>query len=171
MAARWAGAKFAAVYASDLSRARVTAEAIARWHDLPVVGVPELREIHFGKWEGLTYDAILASWPKEIGQVYSGDGEARIPGGETFRQLQERAVGAIDRLVERHPGETIALVSHGGTIRVVIASALGLPLRFLWHIRQDHAAVSVIEYYPGFAMVCGLNDTQHLQQQFQPSPP
>ncbi|MDR3560372.1 MAG: histidine phosphatase family protein [Negativicutes bacterium] len=161
-AARLAGEELAAVYASDLRRAFVTARIIARRHCLPVAGLAELREINFGQWEGLTYDAIFASWPKEIKQLYGGDTEAEIPGGESFRQLQKRAVGAVNMLVARHPEETIAIVSHGGTIRTIIADVLGMPLSRLWHIRQDHVAINGIDYHHGFAVVYILNDTYHV---------
>ncbi|MBP2649313.1 MAG: alpha-ribazole phosphatase [Firmicutes bacterium] len=155
----------AAVYASDLSRAAVTAEIIARHHKetAVVVKVPELREINFGQWEGLTYEQINQRWPGKLERLYRAE-EDDVPGGESFHGLQTRAVRAIERLVNRHQGQTIAIVSHGGTIRTIIAAAMGLNLKRLWNIRQDNTAVNIIEYYPGMAVVGLVNDIHHLRR-------
>jgi alpha-ribazole phosphatase len=165
VADRLAGEKIDAVYASDLRRAFITAENIAARHNLPVTAVPELREIQFGEWEGLTYEGINQRWPNEYDQLFHRTDEVRIPGGETFRELKERAAGAVAGLVARHPGETIAVVSHGGTIRTIICAALNIHLNHVWDIRQDNTAVNVIEYYDRRAIITLLNDIHHLQPQ------
>lgn len=154
----------AAVYASDLSRAFFTADAVARGHGLTVTAMPELREIKFGEWEGLTYTAIQEKWPDEMDKLYTNADEIAIPGGETFRQLKERAEGAICRLVERHAEQTFVVVSHGGTIRTIFCAILGIHLNHVWDIRQDNAAVNIIEYHHGRAIVTLVNDTHHLEK-------
>lgn len=164
VAARLAAEPVAAVYASDLSRALITAENIAARHSLPVIALPELREIRFGHWEGLTYDGIIERWPEEYQQLYTRTDEVRIPGGETFRELKERAAGAVARLVEHHRGQTIALVSHGGTIRTIVCAALNIHLNHLWDIRQDNTAVNIIEYHKHRTIITLLNDTHHLRE-------
>lgn len=163
VAARLKDEPLAAVYSSDLSRALTTAEAIATPHGLTVAGLPELREIHFGDWEGLTYEGISSRWPQEYDQLFLRTDEVRIPGGETFREVKERAAGAVIRLVEDHPGQTIAVVSHGGTIRTVICAALHIHLNHLWDIRLDNTAVSIIEYHKNRAIIALLNDIHHLK--------
>lgn len=162
VAGRLAREKIAAVYASDLSRAFVTAERIAGRHGVPVTGIPELREIKFGEWEGLTYRGIGEKWPEQMARLYSHPDEVVIPGGETFRELKERAAGAVDRLVEKHPEDTIAVVSHGGTIRTILCATLNIPLNHVWNIRQDNTAVNIIDYYGDRAIVSLVNDTHHL---------
>ncbi len=163
VADRLANEKIDAVYASDLRRACVTAETIAERHGLPVTCLPELREILFGEWEGLTYEGISGRWPEEYNQLFTRTEEVRIPGGETFRELKDRAAGAIARLVERHSGQTVAVVSHGGTIRTIVCAALDIHLNHLWDIRLDNTCVSIIEYHKQRSILTLLNDIHHLR--------
>ncbi len=163
VAARLAGEKLAAVYASDLCRANVTAETIAARHSLPVTCLAELREVQFGDWEGLTYEGINERWPDEYVQLFHRTDEVRIPGGETFHEVKERAAGAVARIVARHPGEAIVIVSHGGTIRTIICAALGIHLNHVWDIRQDNTAVNVLEYHQQRTILTLLNDIHHLR--------
>jgi alpha-ribazole phosphatase len=164
VAAQLAGEKLAGVYASDLDRAFITAQIIAQPHHIPVVGMPELREVGFGQWEGLTYNAIHDRWPEEMGKLYTHPGEIVIPGGESFAQLQQRAVQAMDVLVQKHPEETIVVVSHGGTIRTLLCEVLGVELNNIWNIRQDNAAINVIEYYEHKTIIALVNDCHQLKR-------
>lgn len=111
-----------AVYSSDLVRALETARPIAEAHGLEVATDPDLREVDQGEWEGLTVDEIKQRWPELWGPArhYS----AR-PGGEAPQEVRDRATRALKRIVAGHEGQTIVLVSHGGTIRWVSAEALG----------------------------------------------
>ena len=111
-----------AVYSSDLSRARDTAEPIARSHGLDVVSDPAFREIDQGEWEGLHVDDIKKAWPEMWGAArhYS-----TRPGGESPSQVRTRALAGIKRIVEAHPEGTVVVVSHGGTIRWLSAEAMG----------------------------------------------
>ena len=163
VAARLAREEISAVYTSDLSRARVTAETIACRFGLPVNIDAALREIKFGDWEGLTYENINAGWPEANRKFFTNPDEVRIPGGETFAEVKERASAAIEKLVARHPQETIVVVTHGGTIRTIICAALNIHLKYLWSIRQDNTAVNIIEYYAERSIVTLINDTHHLQ--------
>ena len=112
----------AAVYSSDLSRAIDTAALIARVHEVDVVTDPDLREIDQGEWEGLTTAEIKSRWPHLWGPARHY--RAR-PGGESPQQVRRRALAALKRVVDRYPGETVVVVSHGGTIRWISAEALG----------------------------------------------
>lgn len=163
VAERLAKEKIAAVYASDLSRALITAKRIAARHAVSVTGMPELREIKFGEWEGLTYKGIGEKWPDQMAKLYSHPDEVVIPGGETFRDLKARATRAVESLVEKHPEDTIAVVSHGGTIRTILCATLNIHLNHVWSIRQDNTSVNIIEYYGDRAIVSLVNDIHHLQ--------
>lgn len=162
VAARLAGEKIAAVYASDLSRAYQTAERIAEHHQLNVVAVPEFREINFGEWEGLNYTKIHDKWPEIMGLMFTKPDEIKIPGGETFRELKERAQTGLARLIASHDQETIVVVSHGGTIRTILCAALDIHLNRVWNIQQDNTAVNIIEYHGNRTIVSLVNDTHHL---------
>ena len=163
LAARLAREQLTAVYASDLSRAFVTAEIVAAGHNMTVQSVPALREISFGEWEGLTYHSINEKWPDIMSNLYVCPDEVDIPGGETFRSLKDRAGQAIAELVRAHKDETIAVISHGGTIRTILCDVLHIHLNHVWNIRQDNTAMNIIEYYDHRTMVSLVNDTGHLR--------
>jgi broad specificity phosphatase PhoE len=131
-AAQLDGVNLAGVYSSDLSRAIDTAEPIARAHGLEVVTDPAFREIDQGEWEGLGLEEISARWPDLWGPARH---YVRRPGGESPEQVQERALEGMARVVERHKRGAVAIVSHGGTIRWIVANALGYDLEGSARIR------------------------------------
>jgi broad specificity phosphatase PhoE len=108
LAARIADVRFDAVYASDLARARETAEIVAEPHGVPVLVEPGLREMHYGSWSGLTRAEIEERYP----------GQTRHD-GETGEEHLERVLRAAERIAARHPGERVLIVSHGGSLRAL----------------------------------------------------
>jgi alpha-ribazole phosphatase len=117
-----AGASVDAVYSSDLKRAVDTAKLIADVHGLDVKEDPAFREIDQGEWEGLSVDEIARRWPDLWGPARHYQ---QRPGGESPRQVRERALSGVKRVVQAHPDGTVVVVSHGGTIRWLSAEALG----------------------------------------------
>jgi 2,3-bisphosphoglycerate-dependent phosphoglycerate mutase len=103
-----------AIYASDLSRARATAEAVAETKDLPVQVDARLRERAFGSWEGLTRADIEERFAPED-----------RPDGETDEQVRARVLAAIEEIAAAHPGEQVLVVSHGGALNALWHHALG----------------------------------------------
>ncbi|CAN5611392.1 histidine phosphatase family protein [soil metagenome] len=126
LAERLAQRTLDAVYSSDLERAWDTAAAIAARHDLEVVVEPAFREIDQGDWTGLTDDEIKWRWPDRWGPARHYTAR---PGGESPAQVRRRALGGIERVVSAHPTGVVAVVSHGATIRTLVAEALGLDER------------------------------------------
>ncbi len=167
LAARLARTPLAAVYASDLSRARETAETLAVPHGLPVVTDARLRERGYGAWEGLALTEIAARYPDEWDQ-YHGRRllDAPVPGGETWDQVIARFLPALRQIVRDHPGpdETVLLVGHGGSLRAAILDALDAPLPVLTRLRLDNASLSRLDYGGSDSgRVVFLNDTAHLE--------
>jgi broad specificity phosphatase PhoE len=101
-----------AVYASDLGRARDTAAAVAGRHGLEVIVDPDLREKHFGTWEGLTDIEINERFP-DAAQGAWGD-------GETSDDVATRVLEALRRISLRHEPGPVLVVSHGGSVRAVL---------------------------------------------------
>ena len=132
LAAALAGGQLDAIVASDLQRALQTAEAVASARGLPVQVDPALRERCFGGFEGLLYAEIEQRFPLEFAAWQARDIDAAMPHGEriaeTFRQFYERSVSAILGWAATHPGQTIALVAHGGVLECAYRAALDLPL-------------------------------------------
>lgn len=115
-----------AVYASDLQRARETAEIVGNRMGLPVETDPRLREIFFGGWEGLTTPEIEHRFPDEVARWRADDGTNAFAGGETYTAMGDRVVAALDEIARAHPGETVLVVLHGGPIRGLLAHAAGI---------------------------------------------
>ena len=162
VAGRLAHEPFSAIYSSDLSRARITAERIAEKHGLPVTITPDFREVGFGDWEGLRYNQINDGWPDDMDKFFRQPGQVSIPGGETFHAVQERTNKALDKIRARHDGQCVAVVTHGGAIRTMLCSALGISLDLLWSFRQDNTAVNIVEYEAKYNILRLVNDANHL---------
>lgn len=111
---------FHAIYSSDLIRAYQTAWEIGAALQVAVEFLPSLREIDLGKWSGLTRADIKKQFPVEFSLLEKGQDIPR-GGGETLYALRERVVNVIDAMVSQHPGETMAFVSHGGPIRMMLS--------------------------------------------------
>lgn len=122
------GSEFDAVYASDLVRARETAEIVAAWTGLPVVVDADLRELNFGAWEGMTADEIRSRWPEAFDR-WTTVGLERYDGGESHDELASRVLAAARRLAATHQGGQILLVAHGGPLRAILMEAHGLDFR------------------------------------------
>jgi len=157
-----------AIYASDLQRAMVTAETIAKQFGLSVQAEPAFRELSFGDWEGLTYQQIVDKWEDAMANFLQHPDILEIPGGESFPAVQKRAVKRLNELIEKHDGQTIVVVAHGAVLRTLLAAALHMPLQYLWSIRQFNTAVNIVRYdADANPTVELLNSTAHLGSSVQ----
>jgi broad specificity phosphatase PhoE len=146
-----------AVYSSDLQRARATAAAISRRLRVEVKILSGLREIHFGRWQGLSWAEIGKRFPRVARRWQKGFPWQRIPGGEDFAEFKRRVRRTLIKIVGAHPGGCAIVVAHAGVLRVVIASALGIRDRYLFRIAPDYGRVNIIDYFPGGAIVRCVN--------------
>ncbi|PYN36740.1 MAG: hypothetical protein DME01_07110 [Candidatus Rokuibacteriota bacterium] len=144
-AARLASVKLAALYTSDLTRARRTGEIIGAPHGLVPTVVPALREMAMGRWEGLTAAAIQRDEPAKFAEWMANVGEFPFPDGESVPDLEARAWPAFESIAGAHAGQAIAIVAHGGTNRALLCRALGLPPGRLLSMGQDYGALTVLE--------------------------
>ena len=119
------GLRLAALYSSDLLRSWQTAQAIAEALGLPVQPEPRLREIDLGDWQGLTREEVL-TWDAERYAAYRADWRnVPAPNGESRAALRARARAAFDDITSRHAGQTVGLVTHGGTLGMLLESLFG----------------------------------------------
>lgn len=144
---RFDGTGLSAVYCSDLSRAVRSAEIIAEQFDLRPVIFPELRERNFGDWEGMTFSEIEGKWPDAFRAWAADPLTFRPVNGESTLETHDRVMPAFHRITDKHPGQKIAIVSHGGVIRVILCELLGMPLENIFRIEQDFAALNIIELW------------------------
>lgn len=161
-AERLRSAPLAAVFSSDLSRARRTAEIIAAPHGITPAVVPALREMDMGRWDGLTAEEIGEREPVAFKEWMSGVGEFAFPEGESLSDLLGRAWAAFHAIVAAHAGRTIAIVAHGGTNRVLLCHALGAPLGRILALGQDYGALTVLAHRDGGWCLSRLNEAPTL---------
>lgn len=109
-----------ALVASDLARAAETARILGEVLGLVPRLDARLRELHVGEWSGLSRVDVIARWPETYARLRSGDQDVRPDGGETFRELRARVQEALAELARAHPGERVAVVTHGGAIRSLL---------------------------------------------------
>lgn len=160
---RLAPEKIDAVYTSTLRRARQTAEIIAVGHKVKATPCEELCECDFGAVEGFTFEEIKKKYPR-LAQELIDRKTGAFPGGETLEQLNERILTFLKKLKKHKTGETLLIVAHGGPLRLIICNLLGLGLEHWVQIRVDHASLSIVETYPGTAILNLLNDTSYLKE-------
>jgi len=166
LAGRLASVLLVAVYSSDLSRATQTAAPAAARHGLTVQATPELREKGFGDWEGLTQADLERDYADLWHQYHvERDQNVLVPGGETFLQVQARMAAVLRRVLAAHPGseETVLLVGHGGSGRMLVLEALQVGLPLLPRLHLDNASLSRLDFHGGDSRVILLNDTSHLE--------
>jgi probable phosphoglycerate mutase len=153
----------AACYASDLSRARNTAQAVADVHGHMVHTDPGLRERCFGQFEGHTWTEIETQWP-EASQAW----RQRVPdwepqGGESLIRLQARVLTTLNRIAQRHMGEQILVVVHGGVLDILYRAATRLDLQAprAWELRNT--AINRLLWSPEGLSLVGWDDRAHLE--------
>jgi alpha-ribazole phosphatase/probable phosphoglycerate mutase len=149
--------ELAGVYASDLSRAAKGAAIICRGRGIEPRTYPEFREIHFGLWEGLSFQEIAEKYPDDLQARFKDLPNFRIPGGESLTDLKARALPALKALIEQHHEQAFLLVAHAGINRVILSEALGLSLQNLFRLDQNYGCLNIIDYFPDMAVVRMVN--------------
>jgi broad specificity phosphatase PhoE len=152
-----------AVYASDLRRARQTAEAVAERQGLEVTVLPELREVDVGTWSGLTRTEAEARFPDGFRRWL--DGGPGWEDGETYEDMSKRVERAVQRIAAERPDERVLAVAHGGPIRAVHALALGLDVHAYRRLRpvEPNARLSAVCLEDGrFTELCPASQIDEL---------
>jgi broad specificity phosphatase PhoE len=163
LAERLSRENFVAVYASPLGRTMETGRILAAPHKLPVQARDGLREINHGRWEQMTRREVEQKFPTEAAE-WERDPYTFAPvGGESGLQVTARALPVLIDLVRKHPAENILVVSHKGTIRLLISSLLGFdPRRYRDNLDQKPAALNIVDFRnPERSRLTLFNDTAH----------
>lgn len=141
------------VYTSDLSRARETAKLIATRRTAPVqvISSAAWREVAFGAWEGLTYAEIAEAFKDSL-SFFADPEQSAPPGGESLTDVLHRAQSALAEVLQQHAfasSSDVVIVSHGGTLRGLLCTLLGMPLNRQWQLRLDPGSLSAVDLSPG----------------------
>ncbi len=155
---RLADSNISACYSSDLSRCRIGAGIICEQFGINPVHRPELREVNIGIWEGLAWEEIQSRWPDSWQARLEDLVNYRVPEGENLLDVEARLMPVLHEILERHRGQEVLLVGHGGVNRIVLLNAIGAPLKNMFNIEQNYGCLDIIDYYPdGRATVKLLN--------------
>ncbi|HUP01774.1 MAG TPA: histidine phosphatase family protein [Gemmatimonadota bacterium] len=143
------GRRVEALYTSPQRRARETAALLSRRLVLEPLVIEDLREMDHGEWEGKTKAEILARWAREFEAFEADPLHVRRPGGDSYEDLAARVWPTLERLADHHRGETIALVTHGGPVRLILSRVLDRPLTERGEFGVDNASVFTVEESSG----------------------
>lgn len=172
LAERFKTMSFDALCSSPLTRAYKTAQAVNRYHNLPITTMDELMEINAGHWEGQKFADLPTLFPEENRLWNEDPGAFCVIGGESMRHVYDRMWRAVETIVRAHPDQTVAVVSHGCAIRNLLCRASGLPLERLQDIDWcDNTAVSTLTFDASMhAQVLAMNDSSHLSYELSTIP-
>lgn len=161
------GVMFDAIYSSDLARAYQTAWEIGSAVKVPVQLLPPLREIDLGLWSGLTRAEIQAQFPAEYARLEQGE-DIQRGGGESTAMLYRRVVAAVEAIVAQHPGHTLALVTHGGPVRMLLRRANNQdPTSQTSFAHIGNTSLSIVHCNSSDWTAVTVNDMAHLADQPQ----
>lgn len=155
---RLTGSPLSALYSSDLIRAVKGASIIGERHKAPRLIMPEFRERNVGLWEGMAFDDIQQEYPAEWSSWLGNVMHFKPPEGESLAEVSARVLPVLKGIVDKHMGEEILLLAHGGVNRVILSDAMQLDLNNIFRIEQNYGALNIIDYYDdGMSVVKLLN--------------
>lgn len=147
-----------AIYTSDLKRSISGGKTIGRYHDVPIRALPQLRELFFGVWEGLTLSDVRGAFQDELKRREGDLVGYRAPGnGESIADLSNRVTTCFRGILSERKGDDFLLVGHGVVNRVILCHALGLDLTRMFTLHQNYGCLNIIDYYPETALVRLMN--------------
>ena len=151
------------IYSSDLLRPYHTVEPYAKAVGKEIIKDKQLREIYAGRWEGEKFADLLTLFPESYKIWLSDIGSCRCDDGESVAELYERINREIDRIAEKHDGETVLLATHATPIRCLTARAKGVGTEGLKDVKWcENTAINIFEYSSGVLSAKELNVSEHL---------
>ncbi len=149
LAVRLKGLNVDRVYSSDLDRAYETAKIIFRNNSIEKA--KDLREMNFGLFEGLKHEEIIKTHAKLYRNWIDNPLRVKVPSGEGLVELERRVKKRLFLILCQDVGKTIALVSHGGPIKIILCQALKFGLESFWKVEQEIGTLRIIDYPEGVA--------------------
>ncbi|MBI4399251.1 histidine phosphatase family protein [Candidatus Micrarchaeota archaeon] len=160
LARRLAKEKISEIYCSSSNRCRQTAKLVARRHMCKITFLDELREINMGELTGLSFEKAEEKYPRVLRRLFTQP-YRKLPGGESLKDVQKRAMPVIKKLAEKPGNPTILVVAHSLVNRVILASLLGLPLNRVRSIKQKNACINLLDVKKDFAQLYTLDNSIH----------
>jgi probable phosphoglycerate mutase len=151
------------IYTSPMKRCRDTGTAIAKRCGVNSEVLNDLNDLDYGHWRWLTHEAVAAESPVLYRRWRTNPHLMRFPNGESFQELVARAGDALRGAIERHPKETVVMVSHDSLNRAILLQSLDQPLSAYWKLTQDPCAISEIAITTEGIRVARVNESTHLR--------
>lgn len=149
--------QFDHIYSSDLKRAKKTASFIADKLNLEIKESPKIREIDFGEWEGLKLEEIAAQDPENMAAWKNDPLSNGAPGGENITEFIKRINSFFDQLLEKHKGEKLIVVTHGGVIKMYLREILAVQSKSFKQFQIDNTSLTEIKFYDDYAILTKMN--------------
>lgn len=156
--------KFDVIYASDLSRARQTAQPVADFLSREILLEKDLRERHYGIFERLTYAEVKVRYPEDYARFEAREPDYAFRTGESLTAFSTRCIAVLSRIVQRHEGQSIAVFTHGGVLDKLYRHITGMSLSAERNFRIPNAGLNRIEVTPAGWRILSWADTAHLQE-------
>ncbi|MEA1872307.1 MAG: histidine phosphatase family protein [Chloroflexota bacterium] len=155
--------ELAAIYSSPLSRARDTANIIARYQKIGVQIAEGLIDFDYGEWQALPEQEAKRLYPSLLNEWHNNPHKVRMPGGESLEDVRKRAIEVVKDVLSNYQG-CVVLVSHRVVNKVLICSLLGLDNSYFWNMKQDVGGITIFNYVDGRFVLTRHNDTSHLKE-------
>lgn len=168
LAERLETVKLGAIYSSPLERCLQTAEVVAEGRRLQIRVNENFGEVQYGSWQGRTFRSLVKTPLWRTVQLLPS--QARFPGGESIRELQQRGVEGIEEIRAAHKRGVVAVFSHADMIKAILANYLGMHLDLFQRLYVETASVSALAFYGGFPRVLRIGDTGNYEVLDPPKP-
>ena len=152
--------KLDAIISSPLKRCYKTAGYVASKKDLPIDVIDELREMNFGIWEGQHYDEVARLYPEEWKQSNEDWRNTSPTKGESFRQFYDRVLEGLDKTLKHYSDKKVAVITHGGCMRVIVSALLNLKQDGFWNFYFEHGKYSLLEIEEGHCTIKKINSIE-----------
>lgn len=153
-----------ALYVSPLNRAVETAEQVARTTGITPVTDEHFIEINFGEWEGHTIEELSEKYGNAYTDFFRDPFDHPVPGEGSFQIAMDRAIEGFNILAERHKGQNVAIVSHGGLLRVMLVGLLEMGDAFYRKTWMTNTSITMLDVMPdGRKLLMTLNDKAHIE--------
>ncbi len=139
---------FDAIYASPMKRAQQTLAPILRDRSIEPTIIDDLREAHFGDWTGMTWQQVHDKYQVSAFHWLEMMEQAKIPNGECCQTFRTRVEPCLKTILESHSGKTIAVMCHGGVVRMLLSLLVNIPMPRLAHVNIEYASLTEVHHAP-----------------------
>ena len=150
------------IISTGLERTDYLARMIAQAANIAWEVEPSLKEMHFGRWDGLSAKEVQEAEPELYEACVRADMNFRFPEGESIQEFFDRIKSGLDKVIKETDDEVVVVITHGGVVRMALIDLLELDFQSNWRFCIDYGSLSVLEIYGDYTRIGKINDTCHL---------